>query len=454
MQPKTPVRHKTAALADSRTRWSWWLATRGLVALIAFAMMFHHDWKHVFDDLNVYSHWGELLATGQVPSNDPMWQYPPLAAFVFGAIGLLGSAPWLFLIFFVGVDLAITWLFIRDGRARGTWHGLAVWLAAPLLLGPIMYGRYDSVPTFTALLGLMAIATPVGAGAALGLGGGLKVWPAIIAFSLATRDWAKGALGAALALGATLVAAAATFPTIISGFLGNGEARGLQTESVAALPFVWARMFGADIPAAFRYGSSEVAVPLADALAPLLLPLTGLGLVALVLARLIGWLDRAPIADIAFVAVLWLMVTSRVLSPQYNVWLVGMAALVWAAGSVAMRWATIPVFVTALAAQALYPFSYIDINDGGFAGTMVHTVRILALLAALALGIRALAVSAAPARSRSVSVAVGSSLAMGAPDLVGAMERGELPDTSATGANQPGQQPSQRPGRLATDPLS
>ncbi len=147
---------------------------------------------------------------------------------------------------------------------------------------------------------------------------------------------------------------------------------------MAALPFVWARLFvGRDgIPEAFRYGSSEVGVPLADAIAPWLIPLTGIGLLLLVLARALGRLDHAPVADIAFVAILWLTVTSRVLSPQYNVWLVGMAALVWAAGSRRMRTATIPVAVTAIAAQVLYPFSYIDIVDGGFIGVAVQTVRI------------------------------------------------------------------------------
>jgi hypothetical protein len=83
-------------------------------------------------------------------------------------------------------------------------------------------------------------------------------------------------------------------------------------------------------------------------------------------------------------------VTSRVLSPQYNVWLVGMAALVWAAGSPRMRTATIPVAVTAIAAQVLYPFSYIDIIEGGFIGVAVQTVRIAALLAAMLLAVRAL----------------------------------------------------------------
>jgi hypothetical protein len=386
-------------LAQRRYRVTWWLATRGFVALIAVGMMFHHDWKHIFDDLNVYSRWGEGLAEGTVPSADPMWQYPPLAAFVFGGIGLLGSQPWLFLLLFVAVDIAISLVLARDAARRDRWDGFAVWLAAPLLLGPILYGRYDSIPTLAAMAGLLALAAPMAAGAILAIGGGLKVWPAVIALALSRRDWLRGALGAALATAAVIAVSAWAFPSVISGFLGNGEARGLQTESVAALPFVWARLFlGAEgIPEAFRYGSSEVGVPLADAIAPWLIPLTGIGLLLLILARALGRLDHAPVADIAFVAILWLMVTSRVLSPQYNVWLVGMAALVWAAGSARMRTATIPVVVTAVAAQVLYPFAYIDIIEGGFIGSVIHTVRIAALLAAMALAVRALLPEKAPA---------------------------------------------------------
>jgi hypothetical protein len=240
---------------------------------------------------------------------------------------------------------------------------------------------------------------PVAAGAILAIGGGLKVWPAVMALALSRRDWVRGAFGATLATAAVIVVSAWAFPSVISGFLGNGEARGLQTESVAALPFVWARMFTGPeaIPEAFRYGSSEVGVPLADAIAPWLIPLTGIGLLLLILARALGRLDHVPVVDIAFVAILWLMVTSRVLSPQYNVWLVGMAALVWAAGSPRMRIATIPVAVTAVAAQALYPFAYIDIIEGGFIGSAIHTVRIVALLAALALAVRAMLPEKAPA---------------------------------------------------------
>ncbi len=377
-------------LADRRHRLRWWLLTRGLALVVAAGMMLHPDWKHVFDDLNVYSRWGEGLAQGVVPADDPMWQYPPLAAFVFGAIGVLGSQPWLFALLFVAVDVAISVLLAVQARAYGRWHGFAVWLAAPLLLGPILYGRYDGIPTLAALAGLAAVAVPVAAGAVLAVGGGLKVWPAVMALAMRQRDWLRGAVGAVVTGVGIILVSAWAFPSVINGFLDNGEARGLQTESVAALPFVWARLFGADVPEAFRYGSSEVGVPLADAIAPWLLPITAVGLLALVAARASGALDRVPVADLAFVTITWLMVTSRVLSPQYNVWLVGMAAFVWVAGSPRMRRATVPVAVTALAAQALYPFAYMDIVDGGFYGVAIQTLRIGALLASLGLGVRAL----------------------------------------------------------------
>ncbi|MGV1005743.1 MAG: glycosyltransferase 87 family protein [Candidatus Nanopelagicales bacterium] len=385
---------RLASLAESRTRRSWWLASRLAVALIAAGMMLHSNWQHLFDDLNVYARWGVQLAGGQVPSADPMWQYPPLAAFIFGFIGWLGSQPWMFALFFALVDLAITVVLARDARQRGRWDGFAVWIAAPLLVGPIMYGRYDSVPTLFALLGFLALARPLVAGSWLGIGGGLKVWPALLAFALRRKDWMTGALGAGLALAGSVVAAALAFPGIVGAFLGNGEARGLQTESVAALPFVWARLFNVDVPEAFRYGSSEVGVPLADAIAPLLLPLTALGLLVLIGARLVGKLDRVPVADIAFVAILWLLVTSRVLSPQFNVWLVGMAALVWAAGSPRMRRATWWAFATALLAQILYPVAYVDIVDGGLIGIVLQTLRIAALLMALGTAVSALRLEA------------------------------------------------------------
>ena len=113
------LQSRVPRLAEARYRLTWWAITRGLVLLMAAGMMLHHDWKHIFDDLNVYAGWGEGLAEGRVPSSDPMWQYPPLAAFVFGGIGLLGSQPWMFALLFIAIDIAIGVLLARDA-ARGS----------------------------------------------------------------------------------------------------------------------------------------------------------------------------------------------------------------------------------------------------------------------------------------------------------------------------------------------
>ena len=132
------VQSRIDRLAERPYRLRWWLLTRGIALLVAGGMMLHHDWKHLFDDLEVYARWGEGLAQGEVPTDD-MWQYPPLAAFVFAAVGLLGAQPWMYAVLFVVVDIGISLLLSADARRRGRWEGFAVWLAAPLLLGPILY---------------------------------------------------------------------------------------------------------------------------------------------------------------------------------------------------------------------------------------------------------------------------------------------------------------------------
>jgi hypothetical protein len=385
-------------LADTRGRVWAWLLTRTLAAVVVVLMMFNYRWKHVFDDLDVYSRWGLMLAAGNAPSSDPAWQYPPGAAFVFAAIGKLGSDPWMFALFFIAIDVAISAAFAREGRRTGNWHGLAFWMLAPLMLGPVLYGRYDGVPTLTAVIGLLALSAGTVRGAWLGIGGGLKIWPAMLCIALERRGWIRSSAGAASALAVTIIAAAVAFPTVLSSFIRNSGARGLQIESVAALPFVWARLLGVHTPVQHRFGASEFATAAADQISGWLLPLTALGLVALVVVRASGRLDRSPAADIALVTVLWLMITSRVLSPQYNVWLVGIAAVVWAAGSQAMRRTTILVAVTALAAQILYPFAYAGILHGGPVGVTIQTVRILALLAAFVMGLRVLYLQAASAQ--------------------------------------------------------
>ena len=49
-----------------------------------------------------------------------------------------------------------------------------------------------------------------------------------------------------------------TWSVGFSNFLNNQTSRGLQVESIAATPFVLAKLFGANVEYPFRYGSTKV----------------------------------------------------------------------------------------------------------------------------------------------------------------------------------------------------
>ncbi|NUS43244.1 MAG: hypothetical protein HOQ24_06100, partial [Mycobacteriaceae bacterium] len=186
--------------------------------------------------------------------------------------------------------------------------------------------------------------------------------------------------GFAVTLAAAGAALAAAWPGAWS-FLRFQSARGIQIESVAATPLMVARAAGANLAVVHRYGAEELLGPGVGAA-------TAACLLATVLAAvLVGvmWLrtrrrlgagqsvSPAAAADATLFAVLLAMATSRVLSPQYVVWAVAVAA-VCAVLPGTSQW---PVIALVLAAAALtqleYPFLYDRISS--WPGTLVLAAR-------------------------------------------------------------------------------
>ncbi len=99
-------------------------------------------------------------------------------------------------------------------------------------------------------------------------------------------------------------------------------------ESLGALVFHVARHFGWRGEVLLNYGSIEFLGPYVDQVSTAALALTGAAFGWLLLWRLRA-AHFAPhtLADAALTAVLLFTVTSRVISPQYLVWLVGLAAV-------------------------------------------------------------------------------------------------------------------------------
>jgi hypothetical protein len=156
----------------------------------------------------------------------------------------------------------------------------------------------------------------------------MKVWPTFMLFIVPRpQAWRAGMAFVAVLAGVLGLMTLLFSGTI--GFLGGQGSRGLQSESVFALPFLIAKVFGADVNLTYRYGSMEVdaaGVGLAAGLAVAV----GLGVMcALAIAGWRGGLAQKALVDVALATTRLLVVTSRVFSPQFVILILGVGALSW-----------------------------------------------------------------------------------------------------------------------------
>ncbi|MGW8061080.1 glycosyltransferase 87 family protein [Streptomyces ziwulingensis] len=304
-----------------------WGASR-LVLLLFVLKVLVLPGPDVTGDVSViYRDWSEILRTGTFPLNDVTWQYPPAAALAMLSPALLPFLEYATAFFVLAcvTDLAVLALLWRAGRGPGrSPRGAWVWVAGVPLLGPTVYARYDVMVTAVAVAALLAAGRhPRVAGALAALGALLKVWPVLVLLGMRGR----APRAAAALTGAALAALFAVVPGAFA-FLTFQRERGTEVESLGALVFHVARHFGWDGEVLLHYGSVEFLGPYVGAVSTAALALTALSFGWLLLWRLAASRFTAhTAADAAFAAVLVFTVTSRVISPQYLVWLIGLAAV-------------------------------------------------------------------------------------------------------------------------------
>ncbi|MGN6254939.1 MAG: glycosyltransferase 87 family protein [Solirubrobacterales bacterium] len=338
------------AILRERKTWIWlvlWVCSRALiVAEVGFWATPHPR----LEDVNNYAVWSDFLTSHHAFPGGEAWQYPPGA-------GLLMLVPRLVSVgygeAFVGlmllVDLAGLLLLARLGRRSGDDTGVWVWLLGMPLLGVFALLRFDLVPTVIAIAGLLVIhRRPQWFGALAGLGAAIKLWPVLLLFGEWSRERLLRAVLAAAATVALVFAVSVIAFGDPAGFLSHGGERGLQEEAVATIPWQLEQIVSGDpYPRQIRFGAWEVATPAADTVAALLKWLT---FAALLAAAAWWWLRARAIRagceqlaaaamsrDFVFAVVLLVVVTSPVLSTQYMVWLLGLAAVVLSGGSPRLR---------------------------------------------------------------------------------------------------------------------
>ncbi|MGH4027716.1 glycosyltransferase 87 family protein [Actinomycetota bacterium Odt1-20B] len=389
------------ALATARQLppWARFLALWSLTRTVLLLCVFHvitAPGPDVTSDVSViYQGWYEVLRTGTFPLDDVTWQYPPAAALAVlspALLPVLGYAQAFFVLAFLADALVAALLWYagrRPGRSpRGAW----VWAAGVALLGPIVYARYDLMVTAVAVAALLAGARrPRLMGALAGFGALLKVWPVLLLVGTpragATRRSWTAAVATALAL---TLAFAVAMPGALA-FLTFQRDRGTEVESLGALVFHVARHLGWRGGVQLNYGSVEFLgpyVPLVSALAQAL-TVAAFGWLLLWRLRARAW-SASTAADAAFTAVLLFTVTSRVISPQYLLWLIGVVAVCLAFRSSRMllpaRLVLVATFVTFLEFPVW--FSHVVASDA--LGITLLLVRNSLLVAASLAACRAL----------------------------------------------------------------
>jgi hypothetical protein len=369
------------------------------------------------NDLFVYRSFAEPVLAGGLPYRDVFSEYPPLASPAIVAPGVLGTGAETFRFTFAGWTLLLAGAVVLlcgalAGRTGGD-RRRALFAAAlmPVLCGALVRTHFDLAPVALTLVALLLLCTgrPRAGMAVLGLGAMTKFFPLLIApvalAWLAGRGRRRDAWQGAVALLAVLAvlggAALAASPEGALDALRYHLDRPVQIESTPALALLTLDEAGLGDAVSVASHRSDGLVHRADGLVSGAL----LALLAGVVALLAMFAARRPeprslvLASLA--AVTAFVVLGKVLSPQFLIWILPLGALAFAWRMHALA-AT--VAAAAVLTQLEFPARYFDLVAREPLPLALVTLRNAALLAVVALSLRALtsAQAGAAARSRSL----------------------------------------------------
>jgi hypothetical protein len=360
--------------------------------------------KWLKGDVDLYNFWAKGLVKGIFPIDDQMWQYPPLAGVVFAIPQwLFGNALTGFIIFMIIFDLLILITLLITGLNRfklnssstsinglsGAWF----WILWPILMGPLVLTRFDVVPTFFALLALIVLSNrkirPYLSGFLLGIGALVKLWPMLL-FVIYPKNTIKKVSTSFVSTIVLVILFMSTWSVGFTNFLNNQTSRGLQVESIAATPFVLAKLFGANVEYPFRYGSLEVQAIYANQIGFLLNLFTLIVFMTLFILNYQNKLNNLNLFDKALVIVIISIALSRVFSPQFWVWIGGLAALALINKETKLKKVIVLLSISAFITQLIYPGQYVQLLSGDVFATLLQLMRVTLFVWALVLGTKLL----------------------------------------------------------------
>jgi hypothetical protein len=381
-----------------------------VVAIVAHAVLFvatgllikygsHPDLGAATWSYRIYYDYASQAVEGRVPYRDYLVEYPILTFPLFLVPRLLvsdfasycvafGAEMWLF---DVAAIVLLAW-HIAETEGPGRVAGRLAWYTAYCaILAPLVVGRFELAPMVLAFAAARwwFSGRAVPGGVTAGVGALLKVFPGLVA--VVAMVWEATRLRASRARGT--LAFVVTMAVGSAGWVALGGAnvlesfryhasRGLGIETLyAGAVLAWGKLVGTDIPWLIEHRAVHLAPEWGSRLAALATPIQA----AALLFVLVGFW-RSGMADgvrYSGAAILASLVSAKVLSPQYLVWLFPFIAMVGGWTGSRARWLFLFICATT---SLIYPGpAFAQLLDHQGVAIFLLNLRNALLLALLAL---------------------------------------------------------------------
>jgi hypothetical protein len=337
-------------------------------------------------DLQTYYDYSLKLMQGQLPYHDFAFEYPPLALLPLTlprivALGQPLSYTSYVRLFSIQNVLLSTLAMFALVRIVSHWcperdpvPALKVYTLLVVVSTPLLPWRYDLFPALLTSLALLAVLAdrPTTAGLWLGLGIAAKLYPVVLlpVFGIYYLVSKKHHALLRLLLGSVGVTGAILLPFILLdlsellSFLRFHQLRGLQIESVPAGAISLAHMLGLiKSSLVLNYNAWHITGPLAEAALKGQPFAFGLAFVVVFVScwgrfrdehARSGRITNGSLVAYVLAALLTFIVTNKVFSPQYIIWLLPLGPLL------SLRQAR-TLLVICLTTIIIYPFAYQDL---------------------------------------------------------------------------------------------
>jgi uncharacterized membrane protein len=355
-------------------------------------------------DIGIYLADASKLASGLLPYRDFTLEYPPLSLIFFGLPRIITSSDALYtkifqfeLLVFDIIGLLLIFDIARRLR-EAPWKALSIYTLAVLAVGPIIIQTFDIIPAVMTLAAiyLFWLGKHNASWAVLALGTLIKIYPIVIApifllIYFKNRQFKQIRDGAVTFLAVCVIT---ILPFIILGsgsilnLVSYHSQRGVQIESTySAIVLVLAKLGFTTVRAEYSFGSLNIVNPTATVLANVS---TYIMVVSLLIIYWFIYRQVKPgksqftrLGAYALLTLATTMATSKILSPQYFVWLIPIFPLICG------RWRT-PILAIFILIGGLtydiFPLHYPELQNFQATAVAILVARdiLLVLLAVLA----------------------------------------------------------------------